>query len=387
MTYSSEKNFSNVLTRFTLTDLESYIRTINTAEYANQRNYIGGSTRLSEYISRGMISLPRVRELVLEKNSLGASYKFINELAWREYWHVVWTALGDGIFDYIRPIKTPLRPDIPQAILSASTGIIALDDGIEQLQKTGYIDNHTRMWLAGLICNVARCDWRVGATWMHSYLIDGDYASNHLSWQWVAGSYTGKQYLRQQDNINTYTETNQKDTYLDQPYGSIAAMEIPERLLETEAVLPKHDTVDPVSTITVEALHEAKELLLYSPWTLDPLWRQESAGLRVLLIDRNEFGNGQFSQNVIDSVMWFAGQIPGLSILFDTPDVLASFSGKILRKSYPGIVAWPGTADAPERMYPEVPIAFYPSFSAYWKQIKKYSMTNQRSLFSPNDTE
>jgi deoxyribodipyrimidine photo-lyase len=376
MAYLSDKKNSKLPPRISLIDLELYIRTINTAKYDNQRNYIGGSTRLSEYISRGMISLPRVRELVLEKNSLSASYKFINELAWREYWHVVWTALGDGIFDYIRPIKTPLRREMPQAILSASTGITALDDGIRQLQKTGYADNHTRMWLAGLICNVARCDWRVGATWMHSYLIDGDYASNHLSWQWVAGSYTGKQYLPQQDNINTYTKTRQKNTYLDQPYGTIASMQIPDSLIETEAVLPEHDVVDPVSTITIESIHEAKELLLYSPWTLDPLWRQESAGLRVLLIDRNEFVNGRFSQNVIDSIMWFAGQVPGLSILFDAPDALANYSGKILRKSYPGIVSWPGTADAPERMYPEVPATFYPSFSAYWKKVQKYSMTS-----------
>ena len=387
MTYSPENNSLNVPTRLTLTDLESYIRTINTAEYANQRNYIGGSTRLSEYISRGVISLPRVRELVLEKNSAGASYKFINELAWREYWHVVWTALGDDIFEYIRPIKTTPRPDMPQAILNASTGITALDDGIKQLQKTGYIDNHYRMWLAGLLCNVAKCDWKVGAAWMHSYLIDGDYASNHLSWQWVAGSYTGKQYLPQQDNINTYTKTTQKNTYLDQPYEIIASMQIPEKLLETEAVLPKHDTTYPVSTITIESISEANELLLYSPWTLDPLWRQESDELRVLLIDSNEFGNGQFSQNVIDSIMWFASQILGLFVLFDTPDVLASYHGKIVRKSYPGIAAWPGSVDAPERMYPEVPIAFYPSFSAYWKQVQKYSLTNQRSLFSPNDAE
>ena len=387
MPYSSDKKISKLPPRISLIDLESYIRTIDTAKYANQRNYIGGSTRLSEYISRGVISLPRVRELVLEKNSAGASYKFINELAWREYWHIVWMAIGDDIFDYIRPIKTPLRPDMSQAVLSASTGISALDEGIRQLQKTGYIDNHTRMWLAGLICNVAKCDWKVGATWMHSYLIDGDYASNHLSWQWVAGSYTGKQYLPQQDNINTYSETNQKNTYLDQPYESIASMQIPARLLETESVLPIHNMTDPISTITIESIYEAKELLLYSPWTLDPLWRRESAGLRVLLIDRNEFGNGRFSQNVIDSIMWFAGQVPGLSILFDTPDVLNSFSGKIIRKSYPGIISWPGTADAPERMYPEVPVAFYPSFSAYWKQVQKYSMTKQRSLFSQNDNE
>jgi deoxyribodipyrimidine photo-lyase len=367
--------------RLSLTELESYIRTIDTAEYTKTRNYIGGSTRLSEYISRGMISLPCVRELVLEKNSLSASFKFLNELAWREYWQLTWTAIGDDIFEYIRPIKDTVRPAMPEAVVNASTGIVALDAGIRQLQTTGFIDNHMRMWLAGLVCQVAKCDWKVGAAWMHSYLIDGDYASNHLSWQWVAGSYTGKPYLPQQDNINTYTESLQKGTYLDQGYGEIASMEIPEILLETVDTLPAHDATLPESTTTIDKLKNADTILLYSPWTLDPVWRKEDTATRVLLIDPDKFGNGRFSQNVIDSIVWFAGQVPDLKIICEPVKTLDVLTAAIIRKSYPGIMTWPGTADEPEMLFPEVPVAFYPSFSSYWKQIKKYSMTDQQSLF------
>ena len=367
--------------RLSLTELENYIRTIDAAKYTRTRNYIGGSTRLSEYISRGMISLPRVRELVLENNSFSAAFKFLNELAWREYWQVTWTAIGDDIFEYIRPIKDTVRSAMPEAVVTANTGIVALDAGIRQLQTTGFIDNHMRMWLAGLICQVAKCDWKVGAAWMHSYLIDGDYASNHLSWQWVAGSYTGKPYLPQQDNINTYTESVQRNTYLDQGYGEIASMEIPERLLETVEVESAHSAVLPNSTITLEELKNTDTLLLYSPWTLDPLWRKDEMITRVVLIDSDEFGHGRFSQNVIDSIVWFAEQVPGLKIICEPVAILDGLTAKIIRKSYPGIVNWPGDVDAPEKLFPQVPVAFYPSFSSYWKQIKKYSPTDQQSLF------
>lgn len=364
----------NHITRMTRTELDGYIRNIDVVAYARQRNYIGGSTGLSEYITRGAISLPNVRQLLLEKNTSEAAYKLLNELAWREYWHLVWRMKGDGIFEYIRPLRTTVRPGIPTAILAANTGINALDDGIRQLQQTGYIHNHMRMWLAGLICNVARCDWKVGADWMHSYLIDGDYASNHLSWQWVAGSYTGNPYLPQQDNINTYTETVQHNTYLDQPYSVIADMAVPAELLETSALPPllKPTGQLPANTTTIEALTKTtSEILLYSPWTLDGLWRSESLATRLLLLDSDMFGDGKFSQNTIDSIVWFAGQIPGLEIICEQPTVLTGLASRISRKYYAGISNWPGQVDPNEALYPQIEPKFYPSFSAFWKQAQK----------------
>lgn len=221
---------------------------------------------------------------------------------------------------------------------------------------------------------------------MHSQLIDGDYASNHLSWQWVAGSYTGKPYIPQQDNINKYTESTQKETFLDRSYAAIASMEIPEALLDAESYRPSHDVLLPESTITIGELQNAETILLYSPWTLDPLWRLDTEGTRVLWIDTDEFGEGRYSQNVIDSIKWFASQISGLKIICDSTRSLQKLDGNIIRKAYPGIASWPGEIDPAEKLYPEVPVAFYKSYSAYWKQIKKYSLTKQQSLFESEQT-
>lgn len=353
-------------------ELESYIRSIDAAAYARTRNYLGGSTNLSEYITRGYIALPAVRSLLLENNSESAAYKLLNELAWRDYWQLVWKVRGDDIFEYIRPLPTTPRQGIPQAVIDASTGIDALDAGIRQLYETGYIHNHMRMWIAGLLCNVARCDWKVGAEWIHSYLIDGDYASNHLSWQWVAGSYTGKTYLPQQDNINEYTRTKQKNTFLDQPYEIIADMPIPEILVPILKSLPHHPSNVPSTTISIDELVSSdRNILLYSPWTLDPDWRRDDTGLRVLLIDSSMYSVGAFSQNVYDSIAWFGQQVSGMYILYGNPQDLSGLHGRITRKYYAGIRDWPGTVDIPTALYPHIADKFYPSFSSYWKQAQK----------------
>ena len=206
---------------------------------------------------------------------------------------------------------------------------------------------------------------------MHSYLIDGDFASNHLSWQWVAGSYTGKAYLPQQDNINIYTKSSQRQSYLDQPYSVIDSMPVPPELLAITQTLPKHSSHLPTETITLSELKDAPEILLYSPWTLDTQWRQDSTALKILLIDKDMFGGGQYSQNVIDSIMWFMNEIPDIKVLCATPADVATLSARLIRKDYPGINGWPGKVDKPDKLYQNVPAKFYPSFSAFWKQVQK----------------
>ncbi len=356
----------------TYAELEDYIRTIDAARYAAQRNYLGESTQLSEYITRGVISLPQVRDLVLENNPTN-NEKLVQELAWREYWQRVWREREDEIFEYIRPLHETRRDGLPTAVLEASTGITAIDDGIRQLYETGYLHNHMRMWLAGLICNVAKCDWRIGADWMMSYLIDGDYASNHLSWQWVAGSYTGSPYLPQQDNINQYTRTTQRGTYLDTTYEHIADMPVPTAL---KALTQRNDIHWPApslpkATIQLTEAAQAPDVLLYSPWTLDPNWHSDSTALRVLLLDSEQFTSGVFGQHVVDSIVSVARLIPGLRILIAPAQSLETFTGTITRKSYSGIRAWPGAVEPPELLYPNVPEKLYNSFSAFWKQVQK----------------
>ena len=47
--------------------------------------------------------------------------------------------------------------------------------------------------------------WRAGADWFLEHLLDGYPASNHLSWQWVAGTFSAKPYLFNRENLESYT--------------------------------------------------------------------------------------------------------------------------------------------------------------------------------------
>ena len=78
--------------------------------YSKSRNYIDGNvSRLSPYISRGVISTKKVAEIILEKGYKKYQIeKFIQELAWRDYWQKVWqstvyidTDLKNSQFDIV----------------------------------------------------------------------------------------------------------------------------------------------------------------------------------------------------------------------------------------------------------------------------------------------
>ena len=106
---------------------------------------------------------------------------------------------------------------IPVSVTMGSTGIDGIDDAIRELYRTGYMHNHCRMYTASLTCNIARSHWHQPARWMYYHLLDGDWASNACSWQWVAGANSRKKYYANQQNVNTYTRTCQTGTRCPQP--------------------------------------------------------------------------------------------------------------------------------------------------------------------------
>jgi deoxyribodipyrimidine photo-lyase len=89
---------------------------------------------------------------------------------------------------------------------TGQTGIDAFDHWAQELVQTGYLHNHARMWFASIWIFTLRLPWELGADFFMRHLLDGDPASNTLSWRWVAGLQTkGKTYLARADNIETYT--------------------------------------------------------------------------------------------------------------------------------------------------------------------------------------
>ncbi len=185
---------------------------IEPSPYAFSRNYLDGkATRLSPYIRHGILSLHRVKEFAFTrvKDRLHAS-KFIVELAWRDYWQRLYKQWGDGIWEDREEYKTGFTAaayaeKMPQDVAEARTGLACMDAFVQELDSTGYLHNHARMWFASYLVHWRRVPWQTGARFFLSHLLDGDPASNNLSWQWVASTFSHKPYFFNRENLEKYT--------------------------------------------------------------------------------------------------------------------------------------------------------------------------------------
>jgi len=185
---------------------------IDPERYARTRNHVDGAvTRLSPWLRHGVLSLAEVRDAALARvRRPDAAAKLISELGWRDYWRQVHAALGPRIRGSIeRPAQDRRGPPpldhVPEDVLAARTGMPCMDAFVRTLTGTGWLHNHERMWLASWLVHTRGVGWRAGADWFLTHLIDGDPASNHLSWQWVAGTFSAKPYLFDRENLETFT--------------------------------------------------------------------------------------------------------------------------------------------------------------------------------------
>jgi deoxyribodipyrimidine photo-lyase len=188
---------------------QARLAAVRPAEYARTRNHLEGAvTRLSPYITHGQLALPGVLQAVLQRHpGLPVQHKLVYELGWREYFHHVWQHLGDGIFESLHAGPLPdeaYSRHLPADLLEARTGVPVVDQAVRELVATGWLHNHARMWLASYTVHHRKVHWRVAADWMFGHLLDGDLASNHLSWQWVAGTGSHKPYLFNADSVARY---------------------------------------------------------------------------------------------------------------------------------------------------------------------------------------
>lgn len=188
--------------------------------YANGRNSDHGPDRrsnvsgLSPYLRHRLVLESEVLEAVLGQHSLAASEKFVQEVLWRTYFkgHLetrpeIWRRYRTNLAGQVAALagKGGFRRTYETAI-DGRTGIDCFDAWVEELQETGYLHNHARMWFASIWIFTLRLPWELGADFMLRHLLDGDPASNTCSWRWVGGLHTrGKTYLARPDNIIGFT--------------------------------------------------------------------------------------------------------------------------------------------------------------------------------------
>ena len=184
--------------------------------YTQNRNYDNGPNNrhnlsmLSPWIRIRLLSEWTILKAVLAQHPQHQCSKFIDELFWRCYWKS-WLECHPSVWeDYLRQLnkdrqnftKNPLYLDC----CKAQAPIACINTWLEELKTTGYLHNHARMWFASIWIHTLKLPWTLGAHLFLQHLLDGDPASNTLSWRWVAGLHTrGKQYLASADNIEHFT--------------------------------------------------------------------------------------------------------------------------------------------------------------------------------------
>ncbi|BAZ39170.1 deoxyribodipyrimidine photolyase-like protein [Calothrix sp. NIES-4101] len=192
---------------------EATLAKVDPFKYAKTRNFFKGAvTYLSPYLRYGVISLREVRDFAFAKaRNQSDAIKLVNELGWRDYWQRLYLQLGDKIWEDQEEYKTGYNkseyaPQLAADIREGKTGLVCIDSFSDDLREIGYLHNHARMWIAAYVVHFRRIRWQAGAKWFLEHLLDGDPASNNMSWQWVASTFSHKPYFFNRENLEKYTE-------------------------------------------------------------------------------------------------------------------------------------------------------------------------------------
>lgn len=205
---------------------------------------------LSPWLRHRLVTEAEVIDATLRTHPRGAE-KFLAEVWWRTYWKG-WLELRPGIWAAYRQgvqaglNRLAVEPGLAartEAAMLGETGIDGFDHWARDLVTSGYLHNHARMWFASIWIFTLRLPWELGADFFLRHLMDGDPASNTLSWRWVAGLHTpGKTYLATADNIarNTNGRFHPKGLATDAPPLPMPALPAPR-------AAPLGDALDPTA--------------------------------------------------------------------------------------------------------------------------------------------
>jgi deoxyribodipyrimidine photo-lyase len=263
----------------TLQAAQARLAAVRPESYARTRNHLEGAvTRLSPYLTHGFLTLPEVLRGVLQRHPLEVQHRFVFELGWREYFHHVWQHAGDAIFASLHEGPLPdaaYARELPADIRRGATGVPAIDLAVRELYATGWLHNHARLWLASYVVHLRKVHWRAGADWLYGHLLDGDLASNHLSWQWVAGTGSHKPYLFNADNVARHAPAawHSAGSVVDRSYEALdriarsaQAMPVGGGIGIDEPVLV--DTPPPAFTAPDASRVAGRAVQLVHPWSL-----------------------------------------------------------------------------------------------------------------------
>ncbi len=194
----------------TVPDVNDFISNFDPVLYAETRNFgQGKTTRLSPFISHGMLDIETIRKKITEQYEPEQCLRFVQELAWRHFWRDMAVRNPEHIWTSAEPYKTgwvesDYCRELPVDIASGSTGVAVIDHFIREVIEAGYVHNHARMYIASYVVHFRKVSWQAGARWFLEHLLDAEEASNNFSWQWVASTFSNKPYIFNLDNITHF---------------------------------------------------------------------------------------------------------------------------------------------------------------------------------------
>jgi deoxyribodipyrimidine photo-lyase len=166
--------------------------------YKETRNGMLGanySSKFSPWLALGCLSPRQVYEQVQDYESKrvanDSTYWLVFELLWRDYFRFICAKHGNRIFcaSGLQGIPIPWKQDWGRFELwqEGKTGFPLVDANMRELKATGFMSNRGRQNVASFLTKNLGIDWRMGAEWFESRLIDYDVCSNWGNWNYTAG--------------------------------------------------------------------------------------------------------------------------------------------------------------------------------------------------------
>ena len=153
------------------------------------------SSKLSPWLAAGCLSPRRIHAAVKEyeraRGANDSTYWMLFELLWRDYFRFIVAKHGDLVFRIGGLVGADIAWRQDEAAFTAwrlgRTGYPLVDAAMRELLATGYTSNRARQNVASFLTKNLGIDWRLGAVWFESQLVDYDVASNWGNWLYFAG--------------------------------------------------------------------------------------------------------------------------------------------------------------------------------------------------------
>ncbi len=169
-------------------------------KYKETRNgmvHWNDSSKLSAWLSVGALSPRQIYAEVLryeaERVKNESTYWLFFELLWRDYFRLIAQKWQADFFKGMRSQVHLSQQRDPQsesflAWCQGKTGDDFVDANMHELNQTGWMSNRGRQNVASYLCKALQVDWRLGASYFESKLIDYDVSSNWGNWAYLAGT-------------------------------------------------------------------------------------------------------------------------------------------------------------------------------------------------------